>query len=330
MAKTDQTNKDDGKKEKVAHELILPLEVDPNEDKLSKEDSLAFYLRTTPSDKDSTTYKFTMRVLRGTESVRTIIKWFADVDKVLHGLNITDVAPTENTIISALTENALTSFIKGLELLKDDAQQTAIDNAADDAAKAAEKAKDPDTYKDVMMVLRALRMVVDDLLPLNALRRAKRDLRRNIKKPTSMKVRQFYANITRINSQEIPLLPPFHDSQKLPDEEIVDILMYSCPRAWTNEAERQGKDLTELSSHNVVRFFEQIEAAELFDLKKKKEKQNKNNNEQNPSKKKVKFGKNTTSNGNGKSNGNGGKYCLLHGKCGHTSNECKNLKSQAD
>ena len=53
---------------------ILPL-VPEMEDEIPKDDLLSFSLRTDPTDVDSQTYKKTIRLLRGGESVRETIKW---------------------------------------------------------------------------------------------------------------------------------------------------------------------------------------------------------------------------------------------------------------
>ena len=305
---------------------ILPLILD-KDDTLAKEDSIAFNLRTTTTSANSPTYKFTMRILKGTEDARTVIKWRTDIQKVITGLNITAHAPMKNTIESALSGNALNAFDDALTYCLEEAKKQAMEDAADDAAKAVEEAKDITDWLDVDQVKLANDMMVGELLPYNALRRAKQELRRDTRKPVDMGVKTYYSNINRINSKELPNLPPFSAGNSLLDDEIVDIIIYGCPKKWTREAERQGKDLESMTSPQVVRFFEQIEASEDFDPNvatgNNKKSGGSGGSGGSSKAKKVTYGK------NGQSSGGGDKTCMLHGKGGHTTEECKTLKKEA-
>jgi hypothetical protein len=82
--------------------------------------------------------------------------------------------------------------------------------------------------------------------------------------------------------------------------------------------DRQGFDPLDHSPLEVVDFMEQIETAEDFDGQVvETSKSNNNNNKK-------------SSNGNGKDNGTSktGKYCALHGKGNHSTDDCRTIKSE--
>ena len=67
---------------------LLPLVPESEVDVLDSNNSVRYELRTTPSDVNSPTYRKTVRILTGSESIRTIIKWSKDIEIILIGLNI--------------------------------------------------------------------------------------------------------------------------------------------------------------------------------------------------------------------------------------------------
>ena len=79
------------------------------------------------------------------------------------------------------------------------------------------------------------------------LAKVKRALRRDMRKPSDVKVRQCYQHLARVNNEEITGLPPaFSETQKPSDEEMTDIILFGAPRTWQNKMNRQGFDPKEL------------------------------------------------------------------------------------
>jgi len=75
--------------------------------------------------------------------------------------------------------------------------------------------------------------VVTVLLPNKILQHVKRHLRRKARKPIDMPVRECLMHIIRIDTQEIPCLPPnFDNAQSLGDDELIDILLFGAPKSW--------------------------------------------------------------------------------------------------
>lgn len=157
--------------------------------------------------------------------------------------------------------------------------------------------------------------VIVYMTPYKALQRVKRYLRRKCRKPSDMRVKEFFVNLNRINEIEIPEMPPrFNDTQKLSNDEIVDILLYAFPSSWSGEMERQGFDAVTKTPQEVVDFCERLEVAEAVTGKP-------NGN--------GKASKDQKKSGSSKGKSSGKKYCHLHGEGSHDSNECKVLQAQA-
>jgi hypothetical protein len=143
-------------------------------------------------------------------------------------------------------------------------------------------------------------------------------MRQEMRKPEDMKIRQYLINLNCMNNEEIPNRPPYKPDQHLSDDELVDILLYAAPKSWIREMDRQGFDAVAKKPNEVVDFLEQIETAKDFDGNKQKQVVNNNKNK----------GKQQKQSSDNKKNGGGSKYCMLHGKGNHSSEECRNIQSQ--
>ncbi len=293
--------------------LPLTLEEDSTEHK-----TVSHVLRITPAQADSATYKMSTRVLTGTENVRTIIKKHpSEIKKVLVGLNCTNIGNKVTFVRTLVDGNALTQFNASVERVVTARFQKRILDAADDAAAQAINAAgwnhannyhndDFDAYLNGM---------VEKLVPAKALAKVKRTIRRNSRKPADMGVRTYFQNLFRINTQEIPFLPPFDPNQGFREDEFIDIILFGTPKSWAQEMERQGFDPMDHTAEEVVAFMEQIEAAEELDKAPKVESKNKAA---------AMTKKKGSSSGDRKKGGT--KHCEVHGDCNHTTEECRSLK----
>ena len=314
---------DDGKPT-VKKEIILPL-IPEEEDPLTKANSVTFDLRTSPNDNHSPTYKYTARILTGQENARTIIYWKQDVMKICHGLHITEPRNSIR-ICETLSKGRPLAMIKHrIDSHCEAAKREAYDSAADEPAKATIRARNPEEYCTNAHILDGLNYVITQLVPPKSLQKVKRYLRRECRKPFEMRVRNYYQHLFRINSDEIPHLPPQGANQGLTEDDIVDILMYAVPKSWVREAEVQGFDALTHRPHQVVDFLERIEEAEKVDTKVN------NNNIKKKSGKDSKGGsRKTQKKSSGERDSDGQKFCRLHGWGHHSTDECKNIKSWAE
>ena len=172
----------------------------------------------------------------------------------------------------------------------------------------------------------ALNYMIQQLVPVGALARIKRFLRRGCRKPATMKIRSYTTHLRRINDEDLMMLPPFLESNKIPDDEMKEIIQYAIPNAWNRKLREQSKDPLLMSYFELVATLENYESAETdFDATTKS--QNSNGN------KKKSIAKKGKPQGN-KPKGEdepGSKYCIRHGwNNTHTTDECAVLKKLAE
>ena len=151
--------------------------------------------------------------------------------------------------------------------------------------------------------------------PHQVLQKAKRDVRRKMRKPSHMTVRVWWAHIQRIVNQDIKNLPPdYENNVTINDDELVDVLLYSIPQSWSREMDKFGIDpFRDIGA--TLSFCERMEAAEGGETKKS----NSNNSQKKKAKTQKKSGK--------KSDGDGDFYCELHGKnASHSTSDCYAIK----
>jgi len=296
---------------------ILPLTID-DADEEPKGKTVSHSLRVDPTNADSNTYKSVVHVLDGTEDVRTIIKHPTEMNRVTTGLNATTIASKLQIARTLLTGNALTQFNASIQGRCTIRMNNRILEAANDAAAAVihDAGWDAaDNYHNDDWALYCQGMV-EKLVPSRALAKVKRHLRRHSRKPADMTVRAYYQNLYRINTQEIPNLPPFGDRQSFRDDEFIDIILYGTPGSWAREMERQGFDPMDHTAEEVVAFMEQLESAEVHDKAATKVDSKKSSDKSSSKKKSSKESLNKK----------GTKYCEIHGHCAHTTEECRSNK----
>ena len=187
---------------------------------------------------------------------------------------------------------------------------------------------------------RAMHAVKAHVFPKNAAALQRRWLRRNVRKPATMTSREFIARLEEINAY-IPLFPmgPEENAHtKLEEEEIVDIVEHGIPRSWQNHwIATGGHNPEERTLAKITELCENMEAVELREgTGPKKEAKTTNSapggeQGQPGGKKNKKMGKRKSrDDGAALSKPQGdGKYCMLHGNSGHTTENCRVLQAKA-
>jgi hypothetical protein len=92
---------------------VPPLSLVPEEDKLVQGESPKkgqFKLLSDPTNTASQKYSFTMNYADGSQSIRFQIKWVMDVQKILHGMDITTPAPQQEMIQQLCSGQVLTQY----------------------------------------------------------------------------------------------------------------------------------------------------------------------------------------------------------------------------
>jgi hypothetical protein len=99
---------------------------------------------------------------------------------------------------------------------------------------------------DANTTCNAITSVIDDIIacvmPRNALSHAKRYLQRHFHKPAIMSIFSYCQHLVYINTQELPMIPPFGINQSCVDDEIVDVMLFTIPPEWLCEMDRMGFD----------------------------------------------------------------------------------------
>ena len=111
---------------------ILPLVGEEDDGKVPKTKVHTYDLLTDPTDAASPKYKLTIRILDGTESLRTTLKWRQDIETVINGLALTN----EHVKTSTVTKQLLNGTAKAAFIAKQQAMAEATREEAAEAARA--------------------------------------------------------------------------------------------------------------------------------------------------------------------------------------------------
>ena len=304
---------------------ILPLV--PIEDGDRKtENMVSHILRSIPGDADSPSYKIYVRILQGDEDCRSILKWAASVMTVCKGLNVTTHATALPIVETLMHGTPLSLFQGGLLICKRKTMAARHAAEPDVGAKAVILAAGIDHAGNLTFgqLIEAIGHVVTQLLPRRVLARVKRYMRRDCRKPRHMKVRTYVQHLLRMNRDELPSLPPFTPTQKMSDDELLDIILYGTPRSWHKEMERQGFDPMLGGVDDTLEMMERMEATDDFDGTPSKSPHQGKQSSNNSGKKHGKPKKGLSHTDEGKKG-----HCMIHGEGNHTSEECYTLQKEA-
>ena len=232
---------------------------------IKKEDLAQVDLLSDPADANSTKVKFAFKILKGGhgEVAHDVIQWFINVERAFTGLNSNNGLLRYQMLQQFACGSALSGFNHNILVQAGPARAGLVATAQaavnrDDGTNAARAqglndhlaAMQALTNETVLaqnvgtgIVTTALQQLATILLPTKILQRVKHYLRWEARKPVDMGVREYLMHILRINTQEIPRLPPhFNATQSLSDNEIIDILLFGTPKSWQREMDHQGID----------------------------------------------------------------------------------------
>jgi hypothetical protein len=164
------------------------------------------------------------------------------------------------------------------------------------------------------MVAAGRRAVMNYMAPSKALSKQQIWMRRHCRKPKEMTTKAFYSHLIRINSEELPNIPPaFDKSQCLKDDDLIDIILNSIPKRWLVEFERIAFDPTEKNIEELLQQCERMESIDTMTTDPTTKIVEGKSSTKGKSTKKVKTH-------HGKKTGD----CVIHGVgCGHSTEECK-------
>ena len=203
----------------------------------NKSNSCSFELLSDPADANSQRFKMTILRLSGGEDVRTVLQWRQDIDKVLGGLNLTTPMAKVKIISTIISGTPQTTFEQKINSMCAAAMEAAITAVPPDAtnpnaqsnAQQVIRVAGLNPHLDNLMVIHSIAHTVQEMMPKKVLARAKREVRRDMRKPSDMTIRDYYNHLQRINLLEVHNLPPFGRDQVFKPDEIIDIMIYGIP-----------------------------------------------------------------------------------------------------
>ncbi len=271
----------------------------PTVAEVTKDSYLKMKLRSTPTDADSPTYELEICYFKS-GTPEEWLKFKKNLNRVIIGQNLT-TGPTQYAMARRLLlGNCLAVFNNKAEELQNE------------------------TVSNFKLCLKA---VAKDVFPPKALMTQKRYMRRVLRKPKEMKIREYFTRYRELNNY-LEEFPPFKDGQKLPEDELMEHAEFAIPNAWQKQMVLQGFNPVEHSLQEFIEFCERLEVSEdIYDGAHTKGQ-------------KTKFQKESSSNSNpqketgkpfNKKRKHTNYFCLYHGNnTSHNTDDCKILKAQAE
>ena len=296
-----------------AKALLPPIPLIPEPIKEPKKhEFVKLDLKSRPTDEDLETYSLNICFF-DSGSPREWIEWRKNFEKVVKGHNLTSGQNKYNMARTLLRGDALRVF----------------NQAATDAG--------TETNDHLQVVLQA---VTKHVFPYRALPKQKRWMRRQLRKPLEMTVRQFVTAIQDLN-QDFKYFPDAKDDPSLPEDELADIIEGGCPNSWQREELIQGFDVTEHSITELMEFFERLETAERLYGNGPPKKSNKPNNRDRAEANRPDGGNNTgaqlpAKSQRGRPNDSNNhkrkrnQWCSLHETDSHDLSNCKVMQAQIE
>ena len=282
----------------------------PEKRELSKEEYLTMKLRSIPDKATSPTYDLNVPYF-DSGTPEEWLKLLENLKRVFTGQNLTTASTKYAMTRRLLMGDALSQFdAKAEELRK--------------AAEAPEGGVWEETDKNLTACLNS---VTEKVMPKRALQTQKRYMRRIIRKPVEMKIREYLTRFMELNKY-LEQFPPFDEEQNLPDDEVMEHAEFAIPNSWQNQMVMHNFNTVENSMADFIEFCERLEFTEnMYNSTHKSQRANtKNGNNGSTSTKKD--GK---SNKSGHKRKTGNFNCLYHGpNSTHNTDDCKVLKAQAE
>ena len=261
-------------------------------------ESHKYKLRTTPTDGNSPQYELTVAYFN-TGTCEEWLLFRKNLNKVIKGLNLT---------------TGTTKFELARNLLTGDALSVFNTAASDNTIALTETNQSFETCLD---------HVAYAVFPARAELLQKRYMRRRLEKPDDMTMREFMSRITEIN-EYFPQFPPDYNGNRttgLSESELVEIGEYAIPTEWQNTMHLHNLDPLTAGVADFIEFCERLESLvtgreeeeEVSDKRKRKRKQR---------------GKRKSDDSDDHETGQ--HYCMLHGKGGHSTDDCFQLKGMSN
>jgi hypothetical protein len=195
-----------------------------------------FKLRSNPTDKDSQLYELRARSFSNGTPEQFIL-WKRDLDKIIKGQNVTRPTDKYEMARRVLYGDAQAMFDKeALTLVQEDEEN----------------------------FQKCLKALANHVFPKNALSSQKAWLRRSddVKKKPTMSTRTWTARLQEINQMLSEFPPSFSRTQRVSDEDFVEVIEYRIPHSWRTKMAEQGFVPVNHTLAEIVEFCNKMEYAE--------------------------------------------------------------------
>ena len=277
---------------------VIPLDSgDLYEKERTKGESIVLELKTNPSAKDSTTYKFNAFILRDHMGIEEFIVWQLQLQKIIEKQPIkaaSDKIAMAQQLIQGDRLVAFESALAAVRVLREEEatekadkpdKKGKSDKKSESAKKkpASKSTGTEETPGEVEIIApvevgtkRAIRAdptwtntdfvnlihtLSNHIFPLRALRYQRRYMRQKVRKPKEMTARSFVARVTQMNGY-LKFFPPFKVGQVMTNDELLELLDSAVPNAWKKEFLRTGYDPVD---HDLATFIERCERIEYHE-----------------------------------------------------------------
>lgn len=305
--KVSYTNKPKGGSNNSVVQPPIPL-MRAEEPKKNVEDTLKFKLLSIPAKKDSPTYEMIVNLFKS-GTPEEYIKAVIAIDKVCKGQGI---------------KEAKEKYVMARRIFMGEAL-TAFNNAAESVfSNPDESDKGIESLENFELVLKK---VASAVFPLKAYATQKQAMRRFMRKPRDMKIRDYVDRLLEINGylKYFPTKAGEPAATVLPEDEIMDILTYAIPNSWYKKIVELNFDTSASTPNEFIEVCERISYGETTNegsMTKTKQDAGEKGAKGQPSSGKRNFDKKHTSDPNGQ------KYCPLHKTNNHDAKDCKVILAQ--
>ncbi len=268
---------------------------------MTKANSKKHDCRTAPTDSKSPTFKVTVPILDGTETVTQVLHFLEVVKQVFTGHNLNTGAARFTMVRQVLINDPLKKFNEA---------------AADRGSQTVQTCEE------------CLKEVAMHLMPKQALLRQKRYMKRHCRKDADMTIREFATKYSHLNDQMVKMAQILHvgddvfdaDRHKINDDDLLECLHNAIPNSWRNEMIRQKFHYEDETKASLIEFCERMELTEGTYNALGEANQAKAEGDKKPAAKKTNA---TASSGKGKRKK---QFCKHHGvNYTHDTNSCRTI-----
>ena len=286
---------------------------------LQKDDYLTMKLRSIPNKSTSPVYELNVPYFKADGTPEEWLKFLRNFKKVIVGQDLTTGVTQFAMARRLLMGETLAQFNKKA---KDLLEEAVKDAAEGDVITEA----DVETVANLQLCFQAVTVTV---LPHKALQTQKRYMRRVLRKPQGMKIRDYFGRYIELN-EYLKEFPPFQVDQQLPNDEVLEHAEFAIPNSWQKQMVLHGFNTISRTMDKFIQFCKRLEISEsIYNATHKKGLKTNTQTGTDGASPKGRSGK-TNSQQSGKKR-KAEYYCLYHGENStHNTDQCKVLKAQAE